>query len=114
MDMRFLEFCKGSFDGIWASFSLLHIRKTEINKILSGFKSALRDGGLLFAALHPGPQTAWVKTRIAGMERDTYVQEWTQTDIEKVLLEPGFKMIVSRAFERKGARYPLLSIPVHI
>jgi hypothetical protein len=51
-----------------------------------------------------------VKTPIAGMERDTYVQEWTQTDIEAVLRTSGFKMILSRPFERKGGRYPLLSI----
>ena len=85
MDMRNLAFPKAAFDGLWASFSLLHIRASEIQETLSGFNSVLRDGGLFFAALHRGPKTGWVKTTISGMKRDTYVQEWLQTDIEAVV-----------------------------
>jgi len=42
--MRHLEFPEGSFDGLWSSFSLLHIRaiEIEIDKTLSGFISVLR------------------------------------------------------------------------
>jgi ubiquinone/menaquinone biosynthesis C-methylase UbiE len=110
MDMRNLAFPKAAFDGLWASFSLLHIRASEIQETLSGFNSVLRDGGLFFAALHRGPKTRWVKTTISGMERDTYVQEWLQTDIEAVVRGAGFEIIGSRPFERTGGRYPLLSI----
>ena len=113
MDMMHLEFAEASFHGLWSSFSLLHIRASEIEKTLLGFKSVLRLGGLFFAGLHRGPKTAWVKTPIAGMERDTWVQEWTKTDIEAALQVCGFKIIVSRPFERKGGRYPLLSILAH-
>ena len=113
MDMRHLEFPEGSFDGLWSSFSLLHIRASEIEDTLSGFKSVLRPGGFLFAALHRGPKTDWVKTTISGMERDTYVQEWLQSEIESVVRAAGFKMIVSRPFVRIGGRYPLLSILAH-
>ena len=66
MDMRNLAFPKAAFDGLWASFSLLHIRASEIQETLSGFNSVLRDGGLFFAALHRGPKTKWVKTTISG------------------------------------------------
>jgi len=110
MDMRNLAFPKAAFDGLWASFSLLHIRASEIQETLSGFNSVLRDGGLFFAALHRGPKTRWVKTTISGMERDTYVQEWLQTDIEAVVRRAGFEITGSRPFERTGGRYPLLSI----
>ena len=113
MDMRFLEFRDASFDGVWSSFSLLHIRANEVKKTLSSFKSVLRDGGLLFTALHRGPKTEWVKTPISGMERYTYVQEWIQSDIEALVRASGFEIIVSRPFERKGGRYPLLSILAH-
>ena len=113
MDMRYLEFPEASFDGLWSSFSLLHIRASDIEKTLSGFKSVLKDGGLFFAALHRGPNTQWVKTLISGMERDTFVQEWIQADIEAVVRASGFEIVVSRAFERKGGLYPLLSILAH-
>jgi len=110
MDMRNLAFPKAVFNGLWASFSLLHIRASEIQETLSGFNSVLRDGGHFFAALHRGPKTRWVKTTISGMERDTYVQEWLQTDIEAVVRRAGFEITGSRPFERSGGRYPLLSI----
>lgn len=91
--MRYLEFPEGTFDGLWSSFSLLHIRANEIEKTLSGFKSVLRQGGLFFAALHQGPKTDWVKTTISGMERDTYVQEWIQTEIEDAVRSSGFTIL---------------------
>jgi len=110
MDMRHLEFPQASFDGLWASFSLLHIRASDIEQTLSGFRIVLRPHGLLFAAVHRGPKTEWVKTTISGMERDTYVQEWVQTEIEDVFSSSGFTILVSRPFVRSGGRYPLLSI----
>ena len=110
MDMRYLEFPEGTFDGLWSSFSLLHIRANEIEKTLSGFRCVLRQGGVLFAALHPGPKTDWVKTTISGMGRDTYVQEWIQTEIEDAVRSSGFTILASRPFVRTGGRYPLLSI----
>ena len=110
MYMRHLEFPQASFDGLWASFSLLHIRASDIEQTRSGFRIVLRPHGLLFAAVHRGPKTEWVKTTISGMERDTYVQEWVQTEIEDVFRSSGFTILVSRPFVRSGGRYPLLSI----
>jgi ubiquinone/menaquinone biosynthesis C-methylase UbiE len=110
MDMRDLEFPQASFGGLWASFSLLHIRASDIEQTLAGFRIVLRPHGLLFAAVHRGPKTEWVKTTISGMERDTYVQEWVQTEIEDVFRSSGFTILVSRPFVRSGDRYPLLSI----
>jgi ubiquinone/menaquinone biosynthesis C-methylase UbiE len=113
MDMRHLEFPQASFDGLWASFSLLHVRASDIEQTLSGFRIVLRPHGLLFAAVHRGPKTEWVKTTISGMERNTYVQEWVQTEIEDVFRSSGFTILVSRPFVRSGGRYPLLSILAH-
>jgi ubiquinone/menaquinone biosynthesis C-methylase UbiE len=113
MDMRHLAFRESSFDGVWASFSLLHIHARDIESTLSGFKSVLRPAGLFFTAVHRGPKTDWVKTTISGMERDTYVQEWLQSDIEAIVQKAGFTILVSRPFTRKGGRYPLLSILAH-
>ena len=112
MDMRFLDFPPASFDGIWASFSLLHIRGTDLAQTLLAFKRVLRPHGLLFAAVHRGGKTRWVKTTISGMERDTYVQEWVPTEIEDLMRSAGFTILHSRAFVRTGGRYPLLSILV--
>jgi ubiquinone/menaquinone biosynthesis C-methylase UbiE len=110
MDMRSLDFSPASFDGLWASFSLLHIRASDVIQTLAAFNRVLRPGGLLFTAVHRAGKTRWVKTTISGMERDTYVQEWVQTEIEDVVRSAGFAILQSRAFVRTGGRYPLLSI----
>jgi hypothetical protein len=99
MDMRHLEFAEGSFDGLWSSIRLLHIREKDTERTLSGFKSVLRGRGLFFAGLHRGPNTDWVKRPISGMERVTYVQEWAQSDIESVVRAAGF-FAQSEAFPR--------------
>ena len=113
MDMRRLDFPQFSFDGLWSAFSLLHIRASDIEQVLSGFRSVLRPEGLLFVALHRGTRTDWKKTTISGMERDTYVQEWVQSEIEAIVRATGFEMITSRSFLRRGGRYPLLSMLAH-
>jgi SAM-dependent methyltransferase len=110
MDMRFLDFPAATFDGLWASFSLLHIRAADVDQTLSGFKRVLRPAGLFFTAVHPGRTTQWVKTTISGMERDTYVQEWLQAEIEDRVTSAGFRILQCRPFIRTGGRYPLLSI----
>ena len=113
MDMRLLEFPPAAFDALWASFSLLHIRASDIRQTLSEFKTILRPGGLFFAAIHRGSRTQWVKTTISGMESETYVQEWAQAEFEDEVRSAGFTILLSRAFERTGGRYPLLSILAH-
>jgi ubiquinone/menaquinone biosynthesis C-methylase UbiE len=110
MDMRLLDFPAATFDGLWASFSLLHIRAADVDQTLSGFKRVLRPAGLFFTAVHRGRTTQWVKTTISGMERDTYVQEWLQAEIEDRVTSAGFRILQSRPFIRTGGRYPLLSI----
>ena len=113
MDMRYLEFPQASFDGLWASFSLLHIHASDVERTLFGFRRVLRPTGVLFVAVHRGLKTNWVKTTISGMERDTYVQEWVQAEIEDVVRSSGFTILVNRPFVRSGGRYPLLSILAH-
>jgi SAM-dependent methyltransferase len=110
MDMRFLEFPPATFDGLWASFSLLHIRAADVNQTLFAFKRVLRPAGLFFTAVHRGRKTQWMKTTISGMERDTYVQEWVQDEIEDRVESAGFRILQSRPFVRTGGRYPLLSV----
>jgi len=47
------------------------------------------------------------------MERDTYVQEWLQADIEAVVRGAGFEITGSRPFERTGgATHCLASLGV--
>ena len=113
MDMRHLEFPAGTFRWDVVFLQPAPHSENEIDATLSDFRSVLKPGGLLFSALHHGPRTAWVKTIISSMERETYVQEWDQKDIEAILQKAGFTIIQSRPFLQEGGRYPLLSLLMH-
>ena len=53
---------ESAFDAIWASFSLLHIPKSDLHGILSRLQNALRPGGILYIGLKRG----------SGEERDQF------------------------------------------
>jgi SAM-dependent methyltransferase len=110
MDMRNISLAPESFDAVWASYSLLHIRRDDLAKVLAGMMRVARDNAIVMIALHRGPETAWLKAKISGMDIDVNVQEWLQEDFERELRVAGFDKLQSRPFERESGRFPLLSV----
>lgn len=116
MDMRHPSFDDDSFDGIWASFSFLHIKESDAEETLQQFKLILCDRGYLCLLVHTNEVTAYKKTQISGLFEDdgkpmsTYVQEWKQEDLLELLRKAGFELCTVRPFNRQGGLYPLLSI----
>jgi SAM-dependent methyltransferase len=53
LDMREMDF-KGQFDGIWACASILHIKKSEIPKVLKNCHNALKNNGILYMSFKYG------------------------------------------------------------
>ncbi len=110
IDMRKMNFPAQSFDGIWVSFSLLHIKREDVASVLVSFHRFLKPSGVLMLALHKGEKTAWVEANISGIDTICRVQEWTEQDIKKELIHAGFKIIDCRLFTRKGGRFPLMTL----
>ncbi|MFK4386987.1 class I SAM-dependent methyltransferase [Bradyrhizobium sp. USDA 223] len=53
-DMRAIPFRDDSFDGVWASASLLHLPRGDLVTALKEVRRVLRRGGLMFASLKVG------------------------------------------------------------
>lgn len=53
-DMRSLPFPAESFDGAWASASLLHLRREDIQEALNDIQRVLQPGGYLFTSVKCG------------------------------------------------------------
>jgi SAM-dependent methyltransferase len=53
-DMRAIPFGGGTFDGVWASASLLHLPRNDLPLALLEIKRVLKPGGLLFASVKTG------------------------------------------------------------
>ncbi len=60
-DMRVLPFADGSFDGVWACASLLHVPRAEAPAVLAEIKRVLEHGHL-FLAVKRGEGETWVET----------------------------------------------------
>ncbi|MEV4440949.1 class I SAM-dependent methyltransferase [Streptomyces sp. NPDC049577] len=54
------RFPAGTFDGIWACSSLVHLRESETVDVLGQFAGLLRPGGKLYACLKSAGRTGWL------------------------------------------------------
>nr|WP_170428817.1 class I SAM-dependent methyltransferase [Ruegeria arenilitoris] len=71
------------YDGIYASFSLLHAPRAEFLRHLAAIQRALKPGGIFFLGLKLG-------TGEHRDEIDRYYTYFSQTEIEDALAQAGF------------------------
>lgn len=57
-DMRMLPFRAGTFDGIWAVASLLHLPRAQLPTVLDAVNLLLKPGGLLISSMKLGSGSA--------------------------------------------------------
>src|SRR5207245_4151491 len=65
MDITQLDLPSGEFGGVWASFSLLHLPKTEAPTVIDFAYQALRPGGIFCVLLFEGRGEGYRETDIA-------------------------------------------------
>ena len=53
-DMRSLPFAADTFGGLLAFYSLIHLRRAELEPVLRGFSRVLRPGGHVLFSAHEG------------------------------------------------------------
>jgi 8-oxo-dGTP diphosphatase len=54
MSLENLHFPKESFEGVWASCSLLHISKNQVMSVLSNIRNLLKEDGVLYLSVKQG------------------------------------------------------------
>jgi SAM-dependent methyltransferase len=75
----------GTYDGIWANFSLLHAPRTDMPANLTRIHTALKPNGLLHIGLKIG----------TGEKRDTLGRNYTFYELDELkslLIDAGFKL----------------------
>ena len=73
----------GLYDGIWANFSLLHAKRTDLPRHLKALHNALKPGGLFHIALKSGENSK--RDRLGR-----YYTYYTQADLTDLLTAAGF------------------------
>nr|WP_325251580.1 class I SAM-dependent methyltransferase [Amylibacter sp.] len=83
------------YDGIWASFSLLHAPRTDIPRHLSAIHTALKPNGIFVIGVKTG----------TGTERDSLGRQYTYfepAELDSLLRAAGFTPISSATGSDKG------------
>lgn len=96
MDARHLSFTEGSFDGIWACASLLHLPKADFPNAIGEACRAMKDDGTLFLSLKKGSDEGYV-----GEENKRYFSYYSEDEITGILESNGFHVISLETEEKK-------------
>lgn len=92
MDITHLKFKKKSFDGIWASASLLHIPKNKIGEALNKIYSILRADGTFYISLKEGKGEESIQDdRYGGVEK--FYSYYQVSEIKALLENIGFNIL---------------------
>ena len=90
-DQRHLPLAPGSFDGVWACASLLHLPRAEFPSTLAQVSRLLRrPGGILHLAMKVGQGERWV-TDEAGHRY--FFAYYSPSEIETALALAGFQVL---------------------
>lgn len=77
---------KNEFDGIWASASLLHVEKNEMQKVLVKCYNALKQDGILYASFKYGDTEAFKNER--------FFNNYTEEGIKELFYDLGIFRIL--------------------
>ncbi|MDR6462680.1 class I SAM-dependent methyltransferase [Chryseobacterium sediminis] len=91
MDIENLAFVDNSFDGIWASASLIHIEKRKFSKVLHKLQKLLKDTGVLYISLKLGVGEELIKdSRYFGVSK--FYSYFQYEEIERFLNNCKFEI----------------------
>lgn len=100
-DMTKMSFPEGSFGGVFAQASLLHIPKKLIPKVLEKIHKILKKDGILYLALKEGFGEREVVEERFGKEIKRFFSFFTQKEISELLKNNQFRVIEAKRNLRK-------------
>jgi ubiquinone/menaquinone biosynthesis C-methylase UbiE len=100
-DGRCLPFAAGSFDGVWACASLLHVSHQEAPAALAEVARVLRTGGFAFFSMSEGNPTARVPVTDLGLATRWYYYHRSE-DWAALVMAQGFELVVHRVNRESG------------
>lgn len=90
MSMYSLDFASGTFDGFWASASLLHIPKKKVNIVLQEIKRVLKNNAIGFISIKEG-DGEMIVTEIDDSKR--FFAFYKRDEFNSILTSNGFEVV---------------------
>lgn len=108
-DMRSLPFTAGTFDGICAKASLLHLLRRDVSRVLESFHRVLSRGGLLLVAVKEGRGSEVAVDRAYGYRYERPFTYFGYRELVRMLEQSGFRIREEvRYVKRKPGKRPWL------
>lgn len=101
-DMSALPLRAGSFDGVWAAASLIHLPKSATRGVLLQLRDRTKPGAVLAATFTHGKKSG---IQNSGWLPGRYFARWTKGELERALCSTGWQVSelkVVTGQERKG------------
>ncbi len=95
-DFNELPFEDGTFDGVWAYTSLLHVPKSEVEKPLREIRRVLKFSGIFSLGLMEGDKELYRES--SGVKKERWFSFYTKEEIEQLLDRNGFEVIYFEKF----------------
>lgn len=102
-DFLNVPFSPESFGGVWAYTALLHISKQDIHRALGEISRVLAGGGVLGLGLIEGEGETYRESSGVGLPR--LFSLYRKDEIEGLLREHGFEILVSETFKPASRTY---------
>lgn len=92
-DMAKLPFPADSFDGILASYSLIHLTKDMIRPALAKLHQILKSGGIIYISVQSGKSTEGLFTHPLTPSERLFLNIFSKDEITSLLSEQGFEVV---------------------
>lgn len=102
-DFKSLPFGDGSFGGVWAYTSLIHVPKTEAVQAVLEIHRVLKDDGIFGLGLIEGETEGYRES--SGVNKPRWFSFYTKPEVEELLQKNGFKIIYFEEFKPNSKNY---------
>lgn len=92
-DVRKLHLRPGSIDGILASFSLIHLQKSEVPPVLDSFRKWLKPRGALYVGFQSGTSEETTVREPLDPRRTIFLNIISEGEMKSVLERIGFEIL---------------------
>ncbi len=104
MDFEAMEFPRESFDGVWAYTSLLHVPKTDAEKVLEKIYQILKPSGVFLIGMIEGDFEGEVE-REGWQGAKRYFRYYSEEELTRMVTGAGFTLSFQEKYKPSSKTY---------
>ncbi|MFC1647016.1 class I SAM-dependent methyltransferase [Patescibacteria group bacterium] len=104
-DIRKLDFCQNTFDGIWACAVLLHLKREEAQEVVKKFYEIQKPGGILFIMVKLGIGETDIAEKLSS-DTTRHFTLFEKEEIERFIKSAGYIILESYVWNSKDRYKP--------